>query len=272
MSIKEVYDYWNNRPCNIRHSTKSNDNVEFYDDVAIKRYKAEPHIKNFLELGKWKGKKVLELGSGLGTDAIQFAKSGALMTCIDLTENSIELCRKNFKLHNLNGEFYVGNIEDLDKILPNTYLESFDLIYSFGVIHHTPNPKNVIEQVKKYLKKDGEFRFMVYSKISYKLFWLMNTVNDWKFENIDKVVERNSEAQTGCPITYTYTFEDVKKLLGENYNINRIWKDHIFRYDIDLYKQNIFKDDKAFENIDEKFFNDLKEEVGWHTLCVATLR
>ena len=129
-SIKEVYDFWNSRPCNIRHSNKSQDSVEFYDEVATKKYRAEPHKYDFLDLNRWKGKNILELGCGLGTDAIQFAKAGAKLVCIDLTENSLELCRKNFEVHGLQATFFKGNIEELDTILPESYLGSFDLIYS----------------------------------------------------------------------------------------------------------------------------------------------
>jgi len=93
--IQQVHDYWNSRPCNVRHSSKSQDTVEFFDEVAAKKYKAESHKLEFLALDQCKGKRVLELGCGLGTDAIQFAKAGAHVTCIDLTENSLALCKRN---------------------------------------------------------------------------------------------------------------------------------------------------------------------------------
>jgi SAM-dependent methyltransferase len=79
----------------------------------------------------------------------------------------------NFALHGLTGEFFLGNIEELDTILPKDYQGKFDLIYSFGVIHHTPNPKKVFEQMPYFLKQGGEVRCMLYSRFSYKLFWLM---------------------------------------------------------------------------------------------------
>ena len=154
-SIKAVYTFWNDRPCNIKHSTKSEDNVEFFDEIATKRYRAEPHILNFIDSAQWKGKKVLDLGSGIGTDSIQFAKAGASVTCVDLTESGIALCKKNFALHHLSGVFYQGNIEELDTILPADQLHSFDLIWSFGVVHHTPNPKRVFELIPKFLNDSG---------------------------------------------------------------------------------------------------------------------
>ena len=267
--LNAVYSYWNSRPCNIKHSSKSQDTVDFFDEVALKKYKAEPHKYEFLDLDKWKGKWVLELGCGLGTDAIQFAKAGANIVCVDLTHNSIQLCSKNFELHGLEGDFYVANIEELESFLPDSYKNSFDLIYSFGVIHHTPNPGNVIEQVKKFIKPDGEFRFMVYSRFSYKLFWLMNSYSHWSFDNVDELIQKYSEAQTGCPVTYTYTFDEVAILLGNNFTIEKIWKDHIFKYDIENYKNNIFIRDKVFENVSDEYFKSLEKDLGWHTMCVS---
>jgi ubiquinone/menaquinone biosynthesis C-methylase UbiE len=268
--IGKVHDYWNSRPCNIRHSTKSQDSVEFFDEVATKKFKAEDHKLAFLDVEKWRGKRVLELGCGLGTDAIQFAKAGAFVTCVDLTENSLALCRKNFEVHGLNGEFFLGNIEELDQILPSSYTNSFDLIYSFGVIHHTPHPKRVFEKMPQFLKDDGEIRCMLYSKFSYKLFWLMNTYNQWTFENVDSLVQQYSEAQTGCPVTYTYTFDEIRDLISPHFKVNSIWKDHVFMWDIENYKQNRFIRDTPFQNVSDEYIQNLRKELGWHTMFIAS--
>jgi 2-polyprenyl-3-methyl-5-hydroxy-6-metoxy-1,4-benzoquinol methylase len=268
-NIQSVYSYWNDRPCNIRHSDSPQDSLSFFEEVSAKKYKAEPHKLDFLNINNWKDKWVLELGCGIGTDAVLFAAAGANIVCVDLTSNAIKLCSQNFKLRNLSGEFYIGNIEELDTFLPEKYKLSFDLVYSFGVIHHTPNPSRVIEQVRKFIKPSGEFRFMVYSRVSYKLFWLMNSHSVWNFSNSDDLIQRYSEAQSGCPVTYTYTFGEVAELLGTNFSIDKIWKDHIFKYDIENYKKNIFVEDKAFESVDQAFFKSMEKELGWHTMCIA---
>ena len=269
--ISDVYTYWNSRPCNIRHSNKSIDSVEFFDEVSEKKYRAEPHKKEFLALEQWKGKRVLELGSGLGTDAIQFARAGADVVCVDLTDFSLELCKKNFELHGLQGTFFQGNIEELDTFLPESYLQSFDLVYSFGVIHHTPHPAKVFQQIARYVKPSGELRCMVYSKFSYKLFWLMKEYDTWSFEHPELLVQQYSEAQEGCPITYTYTFDEIKDLIAPYFSIQSIWKDHIFCWDIESYKKNMFVPAKAFESVDPTYFRQMEKELGWHTMFVAKL-
>jgi len=270
-TIDKVYSYWNSRPCNIRHSDKSQDSVEFFDEVAAKKFKAEDHKVEFLNLEQWNGKNVLELGCGMGTDAIQFAKAGAKVTCVDLTDNSLNLCKKNFEVHGLSGTFFQGNIEELDTILPESYLNSFDLVYSFGVIHHTPKPKAVFEKIPKYLKQDGEVRCMLYSRFSYKLFWLMRDYNAWDFSSADSLIQNYSEAQSGCPVTYTYTFDEIKELVSPSLSVQNIWKDHIFIWDIPSYKENIFIPDTPFKDLDPVYLKKMEKELGWHTMFIAKL-
>jgi len=166
----------------------------------------------------------------------------------------------------LKGEFYQANAEDLCNVLPPG--SQFDLIWSFGVIHHTPFPEKVVEQFKKLLAPDGELRLMVYSKVSYKLFFLMRETGDWDFGKMDKLISTYSEAQTGCPVTYSYTFEEAHELL-KGFNINFIGKDHIFCWDIDAYKKHEYVKEACWKNLPEDQFRRLEKELGWHLLIKA---
>ena len=69
--------YWNKQPCNIKHSKKKFLSKEYFNEISKKRYFVESHIKDFVQFSKWKNKKVLEIGFGIGTDAIEFLKNGA---------------------------------------------------------------------------------------------------------------------------------------------------------------------------------------------------
>ena len=270
-TIEEVREFWNARPCNIRHSSEPVGTLGFFEQVSAKKFKVESHKLDFLNLDAMKGKRVLELGCGMGTDAVKFAAAGANVVCVDLTPAAIELCKKNFEVRGLSAEFYCGNIEELNSFLPSSYLKSFDIIYSFGVLHHTPNPSAAIQQAKQFLKEGGEIRFMVYSRFSYKLFWLLNLHQNWQMKDCDSVIQQYSEAQSGSPVTYTYTFDEIKELLGSDFTIQKIWKDHIFKYDIPSYIKGGYDIDSAFQGCSDEFVKQMENELGWHTLCVAHL-
>ena len=92
-SIDEVRDYWNRRPCNLRHSPAPVGTREYFDQVEARKYLVEPHIPAFAQHARWAGKRVLEIGCGLGTDTINFARAGARITAIDLSSKSLELAR-----------------------------------------------------------------------------------------------------------------------------------------------------------------------------------
>ena len=75
--VQQVQAYWNNRPCNIRHSPQPVGTREYFDEVEARKRFVEPHIPTFAEFEHWNGKKVLEIGCGIGTAMINFARHGA---------------------------------------------------------------------------------------------------------------------------------------------------------------------------------------------------
>src|SRR5207248_699955 len=141
--------------------------------------------------------KVLEIGCGLGTDAVNFARAGADYSGLELSTESLTLAKKRFAVYGLKGDFYQGNAEDLDRFVP---ANAFDLVYSFGVIHHTPHPRKVLESARKVVGKYGELRIMLYAK------------NSWKDIMIGAGLDQ-PEAQAGCPIAFTYTMDEARELL-----------------------------------------------------------
>lgn len=280
MSLELVHNFWNNNPCNVRHSSKEKGTKEYFDEVEKKKYKVEPHILEFADFSKWKGKRVLEIGCGIGTAAVGFARAGAIYTGIDLTENAIELAKQRFENEGLKGRFFVINAEehlpDAESInndfVSNNIIEKYDLVYSFGVIHHTPNPSKIITNIHKVISKDGELRIMLYSKWSYKLFWILKHYNDtvWDFsDKMKNTIMKYSEAQTGCPVTFTYTFDEVDKLVSPFFSVTKIWKDHIFPYEIESYKRGEYVIVPEFKNMCENDFKSMCRELGWHTMIIA---
>jgi SAM-dependent methyltransferase len=266
--IDLVRDYWDRRPCNLRHSAAPVGTREYFDQVEARKYFVEPHIPAFADFARWRGKRVLEIGCGLGTESVNFARAGAILTAVDLSPKSLELCRQRFAVYGLAADFYVGSAERLSDFLP---IEPYDLVFSFGVLHHTPNPPAAIEQIRRYLAPAGELRIMVYSKFSYKLFWIMHQTGDWDFARMDEIIARYSEAQTGCPVTYTYTFAEVRELLT-GFEILEIKKDHIFPYDVEAYRRYEYQKEPCWQGVSAERFRQFEAELGWHTLVKARLK
>src|ERR687895_348426 len=138
-SIADVQRYGDARPCNIRHSTKPLGSKEYFDEVEARKYLVEPHIPAFAEFERWRGKRVLEVGCGIGTDSINFARAGAELTAVDLSGESLRVAQQRADVMGVADRirFVQANAEELTDALAG---EQYDLVYSFGVIHHTPHP------------------------------------------------------------------------------------------------------------------------------------
>lgn len=162
-NLKErVRAFWQANPCGTKFSDAEPGSRLFYERVEAHRYAKEWHIPEAAGFAKSTGLKVLEIGCGLGTDGAQFAKAGADYTGIDLTEAAVDLARKRFELFGLEGSFRVSDAENLD--FPS---DTFDLVYSHGVLHHTPDTARAIREVHRVLKPGGRAVIMLYHRNSY---------------------------------------------------------------------------------------------------------
>lgn len=255
VTIEEVKKYWDNRPCNIRHSNKEIGTEEYFNDVERKKFHVEPHILRFTNFSNWEGKKVLEIGCGLATVGANFAFHGADYTAVELSEESLILAKKRFEVFEQTGKFYSGNAEELSSFVP---VEPYDLIYSFGVIHHSPHPEKIISEIKKYMGKSSILKIMLYAK------------NSWKNYMIESGLDQ-PEAQYGCPIAKTYTEKDVIELLS-GYEVLSIEQDHIFPYQIEPYKKGEYIKQSWFESMPPEMFRVLEKNLGWHLLITAKLK
>ncbi len=247
--INTVRNFWDNRPCNIKHSNAEFGTKEYFDEIEQRKYFVEPHIPKFAEFEKWNGKKVLEIGCGIGTDAVNFVRAGADYTGVELSEKSLDITKKRFEVYGIKGRFYCGNAEYLTTFLP---IETYDLVYSFGVIHHTPHPYKVVENIRKYMGRESEFRLMLYARDS------------WKAIMINEKIDQ-PEAQKDCPIADRYSYKDVEALLI-NYDIIDIKQDHIFPYIIDKYINYEYEIQPWFKAMPKNIFKALEKNLGWHML------
>jgi len=271
VSIQEVRNYWNTRPCNIRHSTAEIGTEEYFNQVEARKYFVEPHIPAFADFDKWLGKRVLEIGCGIGTDTINFARAGAIVTAVDLSSESLDLARRRAKVFGLADKitFYEANAEQLADVIPP---EPFDLIYSFGVIHHSPNPGRIVDHIRQnFVHANSKIKIMVYNRYSWKVLGML-LHEKGKFWKLDKVIATHSEAQTGCPITYSFTKKGVESLLGDGFKIENIFIDHIFPYQMKKYVKYEYQYEYYFRYLPKFVFKALERNFGWHLCLDASVR
>ncbi len=268
VEIARVKEYWDRRPCNIRHSTQPVGTREYFDEVEARKYLVEPHIPGFAEFEKWRGKRVLEIGCGIGTDTINFARHGARVTSVDLSEKSLELARQRTAVYGVQEQvqFYRGNAEELNSLVP---VEAYDLIYSFGVIHHTPRPERVLEQLRRYARAGTTVKIMVYHRRSWKVLGILLGEGRGRFWKLGELVAKNSEAQTGCPITYTYSRREARELLERHgFRVREVAVEHIFPYRIEEYVKYRYVREFYFRWMPPGLFHTLEKRLGWH-LCLT---
>ena len=159
---EQVRAFWQAHPCGTKFTEAELGTLPFYEAVEEHRYRVEWHIPEAAGFGRAKGLRVLEVGCGLGTDGARFARAGAVYTGVDLTEAAVELARRRFELENLPGEFRVADAERLDFAD-----ESFDLVYSHGVLHHTPDTAAAVREIRRVLAPGGRAVVMLYHRDSY---------------------------------------------------------------------------------------------------------
>jgi 2-polyprenyl-3-methyl-5-hydroxy-6-metoxy-1,4-benzoquinol methylase len=268
VAVTKVKEYWDRRPCNVRHSTQPMGTREYFDEVERRKYFVESHIPAFAEFERWRGKRVLEIGCGIGTDTVNFARNGARVTAVDLSDKSLEIARQRVQVYGLQDRvtFYRGNAEELNSVAP---AEPYDLVYSFGVIHHTPRPERMLEQVRRYVRPGSVVKIMVYHRRSWKVAGVLLGDGRGQLWKLHELVAKNSEAQTGCPVTYTYTRREGRDLLERHgFRVRQTRVEHIFPYRIEDYVQYRYVREWYFRWMPEPAFRALERRMGWH-LCMT---
>src|SRR5688572_18264470 len=155
-SLGSVHSFWNTEACGTHFVREFTDERDFCEKFREYRYRTEWHIPLLVPFAGGKGKSVLEIGTGNGADGVMFALNGAAYTGVDITEAALEATRRHFEVMGLRGVFQKENAEKLS--FPDNH---FDMIYSHGVLHHTPNPQAAINEVHRALKPGGQAIIML---------------------------------------------------------------------------------------------------------------
>jgi 2-polyprenyl-3-methyl-5-hydroxy-6-metoxy-1,4-benzoquinol methylase len=270
VDIDEVRQYWNRRPCNVRHSPAAVGTVDYFDQVEARKYLVEPHIPLFADFPRWAGKRVLEVGCGIGTDTINFARAGADVTAVDLSDRSLDLAAQRAEAFNLADRvrFVRADAERLTEFLEPS---EFDLVYSFGVIHHSPHPERIIQQLREFVTPKSLLKLMVYNRYSWKVMQILMRGAPASFRSIDAYVARSSEAESGCPVTYTYSKKSVAQLL-RGFDVTDAFVDHIFPYRVADYVDYRYVKTRIARLSPSPLWRCLERSLGWHLCVTARVR
>jgi ubiquinone/menaquinone biosynthesis C-methylase UbiE len=203
----QVKDFWNTASCGEELYLKDF-TTEDYAFQAKRRYELEPQI-SFADFPNFKGQKTLEIGVGLGADHQQLAEAGAILSGIDLTERAIGHTKRRFELFNLQSNLQTADAENLP--FDN---ETFDAVYSWGVIHHSPNTQKAADEIYRVLKPGGFLKLMIYSKysiIGYMLWFRYGLLTLKPLRSLNYIYDHYLES----PGTKAYSYNEAKQLLSK---------------------------------------------------------
>jgi ubiquinone/menaquinone biosynthesis C-methylase UbiE len=163
--LTKVHGFWNTEACDTSVVQNVPSDADFYEKFREQRYRTQWHIPLLVPFAEAKGKEVLEIGIGNGADGAMFALNGGYYTGADLTEAALEATRKHFEVLGLKGTFQKENAEQL-----SFAGDCFDIVYSHGVLHHTPHIQRAIDEVWRVLKPGGRAIIMLYHKHSFNYY------------------------------------------------------------------------------------------------------
>jgi SAM-dependent methyltransferase len=158
---EQVRKFWDGTPCDSRLSGHDRDSRDYFHDIERQRYALQPHILEILSWVDWRGKRVLEIGSGVGTDARRIIAAGGIYTGINIDRGSTEATSRALRVFGCSGAVRQGDATSLD--FPDG---AFDVVYAFGVLHHIPDAERAVAEIRRVLKPGGELLVMFYNRTS----------------------------------------------------------------------------------------------------------
>jgi SAM-dependent methyltransferase len=161
LAQERVRAYWDNKPCDSELSDRDRLSREYFLEIERQRYQLQPHILDVISKIDWRGKRVLEIGSGVGTDARNIIAKGGVYTGINVDRESTEATSRALRAFSLPGIALQCDATSLD--FPEN---TFDVVYSFGVLHHIPEAGKAVAEIHRVLKPGGELLVMLYNRTS----------------------------------------------------------------------------------------------------------
>lgn len=199
-ALAAVKAYWNSHVHDWKVAKSEAGSKQFFEEIEAYRFEKLHYLPRVVNFEGYRDKDILDVGCGVGNDLSRFAKAGARVTGIDLAEHSVELARRNFEFRNLVGRFLLMNGESME-----FQDESFDLVYCHTVLHFTPNPDKMVEEIYRVLRPGGTAILMTVNRRS----WLnvLQKVMSVEIDHLDS------------PIFYRYSIAEFKSMLRQFRNV-----------------------------------------------------
>jgi ubiquinone/menaquinone biosynthesis C-methylase UbiE len=200
-TVESVRDFWETHVNNEYYTDEERASEAYFAEIEAKRYRWHYHLVDLFRSLEGSRGRLLEVGSGIGVDSIQLARCGFDVTAVDLTNSAIRVARKFAEQRGVAIDFRLGNAEGLD--FPD---ESFDAVYSFGVLHHTPDIDRAVAEVRRVLRPGGTAYVMLYHRDS-----LVNLVH----KVLRMPYESPRDRKDHCPVVYTFSRREARRLFGD---------------------------------------------------------
>ena len=273
-----IAEYWNVQPpFSAEHGAPGT--LRWSRSIAEHRYRVIPYLREWARFEAYGGKRVLEIGCGAGTDFCEFARGGAYVTGVDITTAAIDLTSRR-----LDAEGLTGRVIRYDGRRLPFEAASFDLVYAFGVLHHTPFMDDLLADIYRVLAPGGELKMMVYHRHSLLYYFSILYLRQWRQEqgaiSREDALSRYSEFRNGCPYTRVLSPAEVKARLWffdrveptvdycvhDDLNARKLPGDRTF----DVETTGIIDVDRFFDEFNDTVRTgaDLRR-YGWHLLVRA---
>jgi SAM-dependent methyltransferase len=256
-------EQWGQDPCGAEYDRDHELGTrEFFDSVERHRYQEyAAWMPQLMEFEKFRGARLLEIGCGMGTDLLQFARGGARCTGIDLTPRSVEISRHRFRLYGANAHFMISDGERLP-----FRTESFDVVYSNGVLHHTPDTAGSIREVHRVLRPGGVAKVMLYHRNSLNYWFeivLRRGVLGLEFlrgrsaeEIMSRVIEFSDH--DARPLVKVYSRKQAHELFSM-FNDVRVDVEQLMRSELRFFSPLV----------SEGRLDRLRKKIGWNVIITA---
>ena len=211
----EARKQWSSDPAGAFVVTGELGSRESFEAVERYRYREQPWMHETFRFDRFAGEQVLEIGVGLGTDLLQFARAGGHVTGVDLTPTSVEMTRRRFDQEGLDADLQVMDAEFLQ--FPDA---SFDVVYSFGVLHHVSSTERALSEARRVLRPGGRFLGALYSRESfYYLRVRLQRVRSGRFrtESLQRTLARIERSSTDAvPLVHLFSKREVHRVLSNS--------------------------------------------------------